>query len=65
LQSVLPALANSGIHSRGRFGAWKYEVGNQDHSLMQGVELVNRVALGIPETTVHFPEAANSGWGLR
>jgi protoporphyrinogen oxidase len=39
------------ISSRGRFGGWKYEVSNQDHSLMQGVEWVNRVVLGLPEST--------------
>jgi hypothetical protein len=37
------------IYSRGRFGMWKYEVSNTDHSLMQGVELINRLLLGEPE----------------
>ena len=40
-----------GIHSRGRFGAWRYEVGNTDHSIMMGVELVDRLLTGTPEAT--------------
>jgi hypothetical protein len=49
---VSPWLEQRGIYSRGRFGMWKYEVANTDHSLMQGVECVNRLVLGEPETTI-------------
>jgi protoporphyrinogen oxidase len=63
LNKVIPALEQFEIYSRGRFGAWKYEVSNQDHSLMQGVEWVNKVVLGIPEITYPYPEVANSNWG--
>jgi hypothetical protein len=31
---------------------WKYEVSNTDHTLMQGVELVNNWLLGEAETTI-------------
>lgn len=56
---LLPALERYGIFSRGRFGAWKYEVSNQDHSLMQGVELVNRLAHEGEEITLNRPNEAN------
>ena len=59
IMSVLPELDRMGISSRGRFGAWRYEVGNQDHCLMQGVEWVNHVMRGEEEVTVWHPEKVN------
>ncbi len=50
LQVIQPYLEARGVFSRGRFGAWKYEVGNMDHSFMQGVEVVERILRGTPET---------------
>jgi protoporphyrinogen oxidase len=52
LAQAIPFLESHGIYSRGRFGMWKYEVSNTDHTLMQGVELVNRWLLDEPETTI-------------
>jgi protoporphyrinogen oxidase len=51
LSVVQPYLMERDIYSRGRFGAWCYEIGNMDHSTMMGVEVVNRVVLGEPEET--------------
>jgi protoporphyrinogen oxidase len=43
LAAIHPFLESKNIYSRGRFGAWRYEVGNMDHSVAQGVEWVNRL----------------------
>jgi protoporphyrinogen oxidase len=59
VEPILAEFEKVDIYSRGRFGGWKYEVSNQDHSLMQGVELVNRLAFGTPEVTYWHPEVAN------
>ena len=50
LGTIQPWLREQGIWSRGRFGAWLYEIGNMDHSTMQGVEFANAVLLDEPET---------------
>ncbi len=63
LSRIEQALAPTGAASRGRFGAWKYEVSNQDHSFMQGVEWVNALLLEVPELTVRFADTANAMWG--
>jgi protoporphyrinogen oxidase len=51
LAVIQPLLEAHEVYSRGRFGAWKYEVGNMDHSFMQGVEVVDRLLVGGVETT--------------
>jgi protoporphyrinogen oxidase len=56
LEAIQPELMARDIYSRGRFGAWLYEIGNMDHSFMQGVEVVNRALTGAKET-VWYPTA--------
>lgn len=51
LRTLQPWLEAHGIYSRGRFGGWKYEAANMDHSVMQGVEWAGRMVLGEEETT--------------
>jgi protoporphyrinogen oxidase len=51
LAPIEQVLRGAGVLSRGRFGAWKYEVSNQDHSFMQGVEAVDHVLSGADEPT--------------
>lgn len=45
LTALLPWLERHSIHSRGRFGLWCYEIGNMDHSMEQGKEVMD-VLLG-------------------
>ena len=60
LHKVQPWLESKGIYSRGRFGGWRYEVSNQDHSFMQGVEVVDKLLRGIPEETYSNRSVVNS-----
>lgn len=59
---IIKRLEEKDIYTRGRFGAWKYEVGNMDHSIMQGVELINRLLKGEKEITIREPNKINSGY---
>ncbi|HNN02349.1 MAG TPA: FAD-dependent oxidoreductase [Leptospiraceae bacterium] len=62
IKKILPELDKIGIYSRGRFGGWKYEVSNQDHAMMQGVEWTNMILDGIPEITLFHPSVANANY---
>ena len=54
LRVVHPWLESKDVYSRGRFGAWRYEVGNMDHSVAQGVEWVDRIVLGDRENELTY-----------
>jgi protoporphyrinogen oxidase len=64
LAPIEAELRRLGIVSRGRFGSWKYEVSNQDHSLMLGVEAVDHLLFGTEETTFRYPAVVNASRGL-
>jgi len=60
LKQLLPKLQAKDIYSRGRFGSWRYEVGNQDHSFMLGVEAADAIVNGAVELTLNYPDFVNT-----
>jgi protoporphyrinogen oxidase len=60
LETIIPFFESRNVYSRGRFGMWKYEVSNQDHSFMQGVEIVERLINSRTEITAFDANLANS-----
>jgi len=60
VSKALPWLRERSIWSRGRFGSWKNEVGNQDHSLMLGVEAADNILFGGAELTLKYPNIVNA-----
>jgi hypothetical protein len=56
LAEILPELERRDVYARGRFGAWRYEVGNMDHCYVQGLQVVDRILEGKPETVLRSVE---------
>ena len=55
-QIVDERLRAHGIHSRGRFGGWRYESSNQDYGYLQGREAVDNALSGTPEDVYWHPD---------
>jgi hypothetical protein len=49
LETIQPWLMGNEIFSRGRFGAWRYEIGNMDHAVKMGIDAARRIVTGEPE----------------
>jgi protoporphyrinogen oxidase len=49
LAVVQPWLMEHEIYSRGRFGSWRYEIGNMDHAVKMGIDAARFLLEGRPE----------------
>jgi UDP-galactopyranose mutase len=49
LAVIQPWLMERGIYSRGRFGSWRYEIGNMDHAAKMGIDAARLLVEGRPE----------------
>jgi hypothetical protein len=49
LDVIQPWLMKRDIFSRGRFGSWRYEIGNMDHAVKMGIDVARRVVTGSVE----------------
>jgi protoporphyrinogen oxidase len=49
LSVIQPWLMDHHIFSRGRFGSWRYEIGNMDHAVKMGIDAAGRIVTGAAE----------------
>ncbi len=49
LDVIQPWLMHHDIYSRGRFGSWRYEIGNMDHAVKMGIDAARLIVNGTPE----------------
>jgi protoporphyrinogen oxidase len=45
LETIQPWLQQRSILSRGRFGSWRYEIGNMDHAVKMGIDAARHLVL--------------------
>lgn len=49
LDVIQPWLMQHDVYSRGRFGSWRYEIGNMDHAVKMGIDAARLIVNGTPE----------------
>ena len=49
LAVLQPWLMERAIYSRGRFGSWRYEIGNMDHAVKMGIDIARHIVTGAEE----------------
>ncbi|WP_413100194.1 protoporphyrinogen/coproporphyrinogen oxidase [Streptomyces sp. Inha503] len=58
LARIQPWLESHEIYSRGRFGTWRYEIGNMDHAVTMGQDIARRLVHGTAERIYTAPRPA-------
>ncbi|MEU8543048.1 FAD-dependent oxidoreductase [Streptomyces sp. NPDC048717] len=64
LAEVVPWLEERGIYPRGRFGTWRYEIGNMDHAVKMGIDIARRLFDGTPEELLGRARGVVTAGGL-
>ncbi|MEV6929651.1 FAD-dependent oxidoreductase [Dactylosporangium sp. NPDC051485] len=62
LAVIQPWLEQRAVYSRGRFGTWRYEIGNMDHAVTMGQDIARRLVHGVAErlNPVAIPEVTGA-----
>jgi protoporphyrinogen oxidase len=63
LAVIQPWLEQQAIYSRGRFGTWRYEIGNMDHAVTMGQDIARRLVHGNAERLNPIATRATTGAG--